>query len=236
MSDCRTYGFNTQIVHAGQQPDPSTGALSTPIFQTSTFVFDSAEQGAARFALEESGYIYTRLGNPTTDALEKKLAVLERGEAGLATASGISAITTTLLTLCQQGDHIVSASAIYGCTHAFLSHSMPKFGINVSFVDAAKPEEIRAAMRPETKVVYIETPANPTLALVDIETVAGIAHQQGALLVVSNPHGFIRHPMKPAHPTLNRMVWHQWAHHPIFRAPTTCIQPIPAVRPSTRHL
>lgn len=184
MSDCRTYGFNTQIVHAGQQPDPSTGALSTPIFQTSTFVFDSAEQGAARFALEESGYIYTRLGNPTTDALEKKLAVLERGEAGLATASGISAITTTLLTLCQQGDHIVSASAIYGCTHAFLSHSMPKFGINVSFVDAAKPEEIRAAMRPETKVVYIETPANPTLSLVDIETVAGIAHQQGALLVV----------------------------------------------------
>ena len=186
MSDCRTYGFNTQIVHAGQQPDPSTGALSTPIFQTSTFVFDSAEQGAARFALEESGYIYTRLGNPTTDALEKKLAVLERGEAGLATASGISAITTTLLTLCQQGDHIVSASAIYGCTHAFLSHSMPKFGINVSFVDAAKPEEIRAAMRPETKVVYIETPANPTLSLVDIETVAGIAHQQGALLVVDN--------------------------------------------------
>ena len=134
MSDCRTYGFNTQIVHAGQQPDPSTGALSTPIFQTSTFVFDSAEQGAARFALEESGYIYTRLGNPTTDALEKKLAVLERGEAGLATASGISAITTTLLTLCQQGDHIVSASAIYGCTHAFLSHSMPKLGINVSCV------------------------------------------------------------------------------------------------------
>lgn len=186
MSDCRAYGFNTQIVHAGQQPDPSTGALSTPIFQTSTFVFDSAEQGAARFALEEPGYIYTRLGNPTTDALEKKLAVLERGDAALATASGISAITTSLLTLCQQGDHIVSASAIYGCTHAFLSHSLPKFGINVSFVDAAKPEEIRAAMRPETKVVYIETPANPTLSLVDIETVAGIAHQQGALLVVDN--------------------------------------------------
>ena len=118
-----------------------------------------AEGGAAGVALDlhlrslEKGH--TRLGNPTTDALEKKLAVLERGEAGLATASGISAITTTLLTLCQQGDHIVSASALYGCTHAFLSHSMPKFGINVSFVDAAKPEEIRAAMRPETKVVYI---------------------------------------------------------------------------------
>ncbi|EKG9449321.1 methionine gamma-lyase [Salmonella enterica subsp. enterica serovar Infantis] len=186
MSDCHTYGFNTQIVHAGQRPDPSTGALSTPIFQTSTFVFDSAEQGAARFALEDSGYIYTRLGNPTTDALEKKLAVLEQGEAALATASGVSAITTTLLTLCQQGDHIVSANAIYGCTHAFLSHSITKFGIEVSFVDAANPEAIREAMRPETKVVYIETPANPTLSLVDIETAAAIAHQQGALLVVDN--------------------------------------------------
>ncbi|EEA8677944.1 methionine gamma-lyase [Salmonella enterica subsp. enterica] len=186
MSDCHTYGFNTQIVHAGQRPDPSTGALSTPIFQTSTFVFDSAEQGAARFALEDSGYIYTRLGNPTTDALEKKLAVLEQGEAALATASGVSAITTTLLTLCQQGDHIISANAIYGCTHAFLSHNITKFGIEVSFVDAANPEAIREAMRPETKVVYIETPANPTLSLVDIETAAAIAHQQGALLVVDN--------------------------------------------------
>ncbi len=155
-------------------------------FRTSTFVFDSAEQGAARFALEDSGYIYTRLGNPTTDALEKKLAVLEQGEAALATASGVSAITTTLLTLCQQGDHIVSANAIYGCTHAFLSHSITKFGIEVSFVDAANPEAIREAMRPETKVVYIETPANPTLSLVDIETAAAIAHQQGALLVVDN--------------------------------------------------
>lgn len=112
-------------------------------------------------ALEDSGYIYTRLGNPTTDALEKKLAVLEQGEAALATASGVSAITTTLLTLCQQGDHIVSANAIYGCTHAFLSHSITKFGIEVSFVDAANPEAIREAMRPETKVVYIETPPTP---------------------------------------------------------------------------
>lgn len=186
MNSHRSYGVNTQIVHAGQQPDPSTGALSMPIFQTSTFVFDSAEQGAARFALEEPGYIYTRLGNPTVDALEKKLAVLERGEAALATASGISAITTTLLTLCQQGDHIVSASAIYGCTHAFLQHSMPKFGIAVSFVDATRPDEIAAAMRPETKVIYIETPANPTLSLVDIEKVAGLAHRQGALLMVDN--------------------------------------------------
>ncbi|WP_264783770.1 methionine gamma-lyase [Escherichia fergusonii] len=186
MNHNQNYGINTRIVHAGQQPDPSTGALSMPIFQTSTFVFDSAEQGAARFALEEPGYIYTRLGNPTVDALEKKLAVLEQGEAALATASGISAITTTLLTLCQQGDHIISASAIYGCTHAFLQHSIPKFGINVSFVNASKPEEIVAALRQETKVIYIETPANPTLSLVDIAAVADIAHQSGVILIVDN--------------------------------------------------
>ncbi|TGB80783.1 methionine gamma-lyase [Escherichia sp. E4702] len=186
MSNNRNYRFDTKIVHAGQHPDPATGSLSTPIFQTSTFVFDNAEQGAARFALEEPGYIYTRLGNPTTDALEQKMAVLEDGEAALATASGISAITTALLTLCQQGDHIVSANAIYGCTHAFLSHSMPKFGITTSFVDATNIAELKAAIRPETKVVYIETPANPTLTLVDIEMVAGIAHQHGALLIVDN--------------------------------------------------
>lgn len=186
MSNNRNYRFDTKIVHAGQHPDPSTGSLSTPIFQTSTFVFDNAEQGAARFALEEPGYIYTRLGNPTTDALEQKMAVLEDGEAALATASGISAITTALLTLCQQGDHIVSANAIYGCTHAFLSHSMPKFGITTSFVDATNIAELKAAIRSETKVVYIETPANPTLTLVDIEMVAGIAHQHGALLIVDN--------------------------------------------------
>ncbi|EFH7843349.1 methionine gamma-lyase [Escherichia coli] len=186
MSNNRNYRFDTQIIHAGQHPDPSTGSLSTPIFQTSTFVFDNAEQGAARFALEEPGYIYTRLGNPTTDALEQKMAVLEAGEAALATASGISAITTALLTLCQQGDHIVSANAIYGCTHAFLSHSLPKFGITTSFVDATNIAELKAAIRPETKVIYIETPANPTLTLVDIETVAGIAHQNDALLIVDN--------------------------------------------------
>lgn len=114
------------------------------------------------------------------------MAVLEDGEAALATASGISAITTALLTLCQQGDHIVSANAIYGCTHAFLSHSMPKFGITTSFVDATNIAELKAAIRPETKVIYIETPANPTLTLVDIEMVAGIAHQHGALLIVDN--------------------------------------------------
>lgn len=186
MGNAPKLGFDTLIVHGGQHPDPSTGALATPIFQTSTFVFDNAEQGAARFALEESGYIYTRLGNPTQAALEEKLALLEQGEAALATSSGMAAISTTLLTLCQQGDHIVSANELYGCTHALLSHSLPKFGIDVTFVDAVCTENISAAIRPETKVIYIETPANPTMSIVDIESVAKLAHQNNIVVIVDN--------------------------------------------------
>ncbi|UBM42078.1 methionine gamma-lyase [Hafnia paralvei] len=179
-------GYNTKIIHAGQHPDATTGALATPIFQTSTFVFENAKQGAARFALEESGYIYTRLGNPTQTALEEKIAILEGGEAALATASGMAAISSTLLTLCGQGDHIIASEAIYGCTHALLSHSMPKFGIDVTFVNATNIENIKHAIRPNTKVIYIETPANPTLSIIDIDACAQLAHTNDALLVVDN--------------------------------------------------
>ncbi len=186
MDNSNPLGFNTQIIHAGQHPDPSTGALATPIFQTSTFVFKNAEQGAARFALEEPGYIYSRLGNPTEAALEEKIALLETGEAALATSSGMAAISTTLLTLCQQGDHIVAANELYGCTHALLSHSMPKFGIKVTFVDAVLVENIAAAIKPSTRVIYIETPANPTMSIVDIEAMAKLARQHDILLVVDN--------------------------------------------------
>ena len=186
MRDIRTAGVNTQMVHAGQHPDPLTGALSTPIYQTSTFVFENAEQGAARFALEEPGYIYTRLGNPTQDQLEEKMAVLERGEAALAVASGMTAIAAPLWTLCSSGDHIVAANTLYGCTFALLSHAMPKFGIEVTFVDASDPENVAEAMRPNTKAVYIETPANPTMTVMNIKALASIAHRQGAKLVVDN--------------------------------------------------
>lgn len=186
MHDYSNKGYDTKIVHAGQQPDPLTGALSTPIYQTSTFVFDSAEQGAARFALEEEGYIYSRLGNPTNAALEEKMRVLENGEAALVTASGISAISTTILTMCGQGDHIVASDTLYGCTYALLSHSLPKFGIEVTFVRADNPENIKAAMKPNTKMVYVETPANPTLAMIDLEAAANVAHEGGAMLVVDN--------------------------------------------------
>jgi methionine-gamma-lyase len=179
-------GYNTTIIHAGQSPDPQTGALSTPIYQTSTFVFDTAEQGAARFALEEEGFIYTRLGNPTQQALELKMAALEKAEAAIAVASGMTAIAASLWTLCSSGDHIIAADTLYGCTHALLSHSMPKFGIEVTFVNAADPENIRKAMQPNTKVVYIETPANPTLTIIDIAETAKLVHAYNAQLVVDN--------------------------------------------------
>lgn len=186
MHDMSKMGYNTKIVHGGQHIDTETGALSTPIYQTSTFVFKNAEQGAARFAGEEEGYIYTRLGNPTEEQLEGKIALLEGAEAGLAVASGITAIAAPIWTICSAGDHIVSADILYGCTYALLSVQCKKFGIEVTFVDAKDPENIRKAMKPNTKLVYIETPANPTLDIIDIEEAAKIAHENNALLMVDN--------------------------------------------------
>ncbi|MBU5590485.1 methionine gamma-lyase [Clostridium sp. MSJ-4] len=179
-------GYNTKIIHAGTHCDPLTGALSTPIYQTSTFVFDCAEQGARRFALEEEGYIYTRLGNPTQAQLEEKVAALEGGEACIATASGIGAIASAIWTICSTGDHIVASDALYGCTFALLNEQAKKFGIDVTFVDAKSLDNIERAMRPNTKIVYIETPANPTLDLIDIEGCSKIAHDHDAILMVDN--------------------------------------------------
>jgi methionine-gamma-lyase len=186
LEDISNMGYHTKIIHAGQKPDPLTGALSTPIYQTSTFVFNNAEQGAARFAQEESGYIYTRLGNPTQQQLEEKMAVLENGEAALATASGMTAIAASLWTICSSGDHIVAADTLYGCTFALLSHTMPRFGMEVTFVDASNPQNIINAMQSNTKVVYIESPANPTMTIIDITATARIAHDYHALLMVDN--------------------------------------------------
>lgn len=186
MHDIKKMGYDTKIVHAGQHLDPATGALSTPIYQTSTFVFNSAEQGAARFAGEEKGYIYTRLGNPTEEQLEEKVAILEGGEAALATASGMAAIAAPIWTLCKAGDHIVASDTLYGCTFALLSEQMERFGIEVTFVHAKDTENIRKAMKKNTKLVYIETPANPTLDIIDIEKSAKIAHENGAVLMVDN--------------------------------------------------
>lgn len=180
-----TYGFDTMAVHGAGGKNPF-GTLATPIYQTSTYVFDSAEQGGARFALEEPGYIYSRLGNPTSTQVEEKLALLEGAEAAISCASGMGAITSALWVLLQQGDHMVAHKTLYGCTYAFFSHGLSRYGIEVSFVDMTDPEEVRKAMRPNTKVVYFESPANPTMEMVDMEAIAKIAHEQEGITVVAD--------------------------------------------------
>lgn len=176
-------GFGTVSIHGGSCKNPY-GTLAVPIFQTSTFVFDSAEQGGKRFALEESGYIYSRLGNPTTTVLEDKIAQLEHGEAAVATSSGMGAISSVMWTILKAGDHIISDKTLYGCTFAFFNHGLSRFGIEVSFVDTADAEAVKKAMKPNTRAVYLETPANPNLKIVDIKAIAEVAHTNPNTLVI----------------------------------------------------
>ena len=189
MEDMKNLGFASKQIHAGQDKN-MYGALATPIYQTSTFVFDSAEQGGRRFALEEEGYIYTRLGNPTTTVIEKKLAVLEGGEACVSFSSGIGAITSCLWTALKAGDHIVAGKTLYGCTFAFMNHGLTRFGVDVSFVDMRNSDNVKNAMKKNTKVVYIETPANPNMYLADIKEIAKIAHDYNpeCIVVVDNTY------------------------------------------------
>ena len=180
--------FSTRAVHAGYQKN-EFGALATPIYQTSTFIFDSAEQGGRRFALEEPGYIYSRLGNPTNTQVEEKLANLEGAEAAVSMASGIGAITSVIWSKVSAGDHIIAAKTLYGCTFAFLNHGISRFGVEVSFVDTSDPENVRAAMKSNTKIVYLETPANPNMSISDIEAISKIAHEvEESIVVVDNTY------------------------------------------------
>ena len=174
--DCKKMGFATRQIHAGKH-DNGVGALCTPIYQTSTFEFDTVQQGGARFAGQEEGYIYSRLGNPSLTQVEEKLAALEGGEAALATASGMGAISSALWSSVEAGDEIVASDTLYGCTFALLNHGMTKFGVSVKFVDFADLAAVKAALTEKTKVVYLETPCNPTLKVVDIAEVAKIAHE-----------------------------------------------------------
>ncbi len=176
-------GFATQQIHAGHMPN-QFGALATPIYQTSTFVFDSAEQGGRRFSLEEDGYIYTRLGNPNCTEVETKLAELEGAEAAVATASGIGAVTSAMWVSVNAGDHIVAAKTLYGCTFAYLEHGLSRFGVETSFVDTRNPKNVAEALRPNTKVVYLETPANPNMYVADIQAIADIAHRHNPNILV----------------------------------------------------
>jgi methionine-gamma-lyase len=178
--------FATEAVHGGQDHDPSTGAVSVPIYETSAFAFKSAEQGAARFEGKEKGYIYTRLGNPTVKALEKSLAALEEGEDARACSSGMGAINTAVLSAVRKGDHVVSTENLYGGTAKLFSDILPKFGIEFTLVDMSRIENVELAIRKNTRIVYIETPSNPTLKLTNIREVAKIAKEHEAVSIVDN--------------------------------------------------
>jgi len=176
----------TLAIHGGPEPDPSHGAVSVPIYQSSTFSFQDTDEGAARFAGTDSGYKYTRLGNPTTRALEQCVCELEGGYAALGTASGMAAISTTFLALLKPGDHVVGTDAVYGPTRLLLETKLAKFGIHSTWVRTEEIDQVEAALRPETRLLYVETPANPTIKLTDLEACGRLAKRVGALFVVDN--------------------------------------------------
>src|SRR5512146_1939271 len=177
------FGFTTRQLHAGQQPDPTTGSRAVPIYQTTSYVFKSPEHAARLFALEEAGNIYTRIMNPTSDVFEQRLADLEGGVGALATSSGHAAQTMAILALCGAGDHIVSASTLYGGTYNQFNYTFPRLGIDVTFVDPSDPENFRKAIRPNTKILYGETLGNPRINVLDLEAVAKIGQEYGIPLM-----------------------------------------------------
>lgn len=179
------YSPETQVVHLGVEMGEHM-AVTTPIFQTSTFAFQSAEHGAALFAGQGKGYIYSRMGNPTVQALEKAVAGLEGGFGGLACGSGMAAVHTALATLLQQGDHLICSDAVYGPTCTLVETYLKRYGIESSVVDTSDLDAVEAAFRPNTKVVYIETPGNPTLVVSDLEAISRLAHRRNAMVVVDN--------------------------------------------------
>ncbi len=178
--------FDTACIHAGQAPDKLFGGVSVPIYQSSTFAFEDADQGAARFSGKDSGYKYTRIGNPTNAALESCVAELEGGKFAIATATGMAAISTVFMTFLGAGKHVVSTGSVYGPTRTILEKELSRFGVESTFVDSSDAKNVKKAMKANTALVYVETPANPTLSITDIEACAKIAHEAGALLVVDN--------------------------------------------------
>jgi len=181
----RHLGINSKLIHAGHKPD-ITGSVNVPIYQTSTFAFRDAAHGAALFAGQEDGYIYTRIGNPTIHALEASVAELENGCGGIATSSGMGAICTVYLALLEAGAHMVSTASVYGPSRGLMEKDFSRFGVHSSYVDTSDLAQVIDALRPNTRVVYLETPANPTMQLTDIAEVSAIAHAHGCLVVVDN--------------------------------------------------
>jgi O-acetylhomoserine (thiol)-lyase len=185
MAD-RKFGFETLALHAGQIPDAATGSRALPIYQTTSYVFDSADHAASLFNLQTFGNVYTRLSNPTTAAFEERCAALEGGRAAVATASGQAAEMVALLNILEAGDHVVSSSRLYGGTHTLLTVNLKKFGIEATLVDPDDAENFRRAIQPNTKVIYSETLGNPAINMIDLEAIATVAHDAGLPFIVDN--------------------------------------------------
>ncbi|MEV5006029.1 bifunctional o-acetylhomoserine/o-acetylserine sulfhydrylase [Streptomyces sp. NPDC055692] len=197
--DTSAWSFETKQVHAGAAPDPATGARATPIYQTTSFVFRDTQHAADLFSLAEPGNIYTRIHNPTQDVFEQRIAALEGGVAAVALSSGQAAETLALLTVARAGDHIVSSTSLYGGTYNLFRHTLPKFGIEVSFVDDPDdPDAWRAAIRPDTKALFAETLGNPRGNVLDVRAVADVAHSAGVPLIVDNtvPTPYLLRPIE----------------------------------------
>ena len=185
MAD-REFGFETLCLHAGQIPDTQTGSRAVPLYQTTSYVFDSADHAASLFNLQTFGNVYTRLSNPTTAVFEERVAAIEGGRAAVATASGQAAEMVAFLNILQSGDHVVSSSKLYGGTLTMLGVNLPKLGIEATFVDPDDPENFRRAIRPSTKAIFTETLGNPAINVVDIVSIADVAHEVGVPLIVDN--------------------------------------------------
>ncbi len=181
-------GFSTRAIHRGHDPHQHQGALNPPIYLNATYAFESTQQGQKRFLGEEPGYVYSRVGNPTETVLEEKLADLEGGEAALAVASGMGAITSLIWSFVEPGDEIVADKTLYGCTFAFLTEGISKYGIKVRFVDFTKPKKLKKALRKKTRFLFFESPANPNMRIIDIAMVCDIAHANGTRVIVDNTY------------------------------------------------
>jgi methionine-gamma-lyase len=186
MSVSRQYSIETRAVHAGEETCPLTGAVDTPIYQSTTFAFKDAEQGAALFSHQREGYVYTRYGNPTLKALEEKIAALEGAEAAQVTATGMAAVSTSVLGLLKAGDHLVSARSIYSAAFDLFHRKLPSWGIETTFVESTAPDDFARAIRANTKLVYIETPSNPVLNVLDIEAIASVARSREVPVAIDN--------------------------------------------------
>ena len=186
MADPLAFKRDTLSLHAGQKPDPTTGARAVPIYQTTSYVFDDTEQAASLFNLERAGHIYTRISNPTVAVLEERVAALEGGVGAVCTASGQAALHLAVATLMDAGAHIVSSASIYGGSHNLFTHTLPRFGIETTFVDPRDTDGFRSAIRPETRLVFGETLGNPGLEIMDMPAVAAVAHEAGIPLMIDS--------------------------------------------------